>query len=293
MALWTRRGGRARRLRSPRAGVRDVRRCRLKGVRIPLWTRGSGPGFVVGGLWLSGVMEARSSGRDRGRGPRRLRACSKPPPRPSAGTGWCSGEAPDRLRVVHAAPRHPESGTATWGDAGLPGLGDCDASLGGDGTPGVAPFVAEELGAAMGISTQSAMSLMADALDLRHRLPRLWEKVEALEVAPYKTRRVADDTRSLPLGAPAGWTSSSPPASTGSGCPTIERLVALAAARYAPEEQAEKEQESERAAPRHAGPPAPGRVRRHLLPGGRRRHPGPGRVLRPGLRGGQAPRPAR
>ena len=80
--------------------------------------------------------------------------------------------------------RHPatdESGTATWGDAGLPGLGDCDASLGGDGTPGVAPFVAEELGAAMGISTQSAMSLMADALDLRHRLPQLWEKVEALD----------------------------------------------------------------------------------------------------------------
>ena len=57
----------------------------------------------------------------------------------------------------------------------------------------------------MGISTQSAMSLMADALDLRHRLPQLWEKVEALEVAPYKTRRVADDTRSLPLrGRPLG-----------------------------------------------------------------------------------------
>ena len=72
--------------------------------------------------------------------------------------------------------QHPatnESGTATWGDAGLPGLGDCDASLAGEGTPGVAPFVAEELGAAMGVSTQSAMSLMADALDLRHRFPLL------------------------------------------------------------------------------------------------------------------------
>ena len=144
--------------------------------------------------------------------------------------------------------RHPatdESGTATWGDAGLPGLGDCDASLGGAGTPGVAPFVAEELGAAMGISTQSAMSLMADALDLRHRLPQLWEKVEALDVAPYKTRRVADDTRSLPLEA-ARWMDGAArrTASTGSGWPTIERLVALAAARYAPEELAEKEQES-------------------------------------------------
>ena len=84
----------------------------------------------------------------------------------------------DKLRIAHEwclrHPATPESGTATWGDAGLPGLADCDASLGGDGTPGVAPFVAEELGAAMGVSTQSAMSLMADALDLRHRFPQLW-----------------------------------------------------------------------------------------------------------------------
>ena len=140
--------------------------------------------------------------------------------------------------------RHPatsESGTATWGDAGLPGLGDCDASLGGDGSPGVAPFVAEELGAAMGVSTQSAMSLMADALDLRHRLPRLWAKVEDLAVAPWKTRRVAADTRSLPLEG-ARWVDEQLAARVdGFGLPTIERLVALAAARFAPEEQAEKE----------------------------------------------------
>ena len=59
--------------------------------------------------------------------------------------------------------------------------------------------MAEELGAAMGVSTQAAMSLMADALDLRHRLPRLWAQVEAGDVAPWKTRRVAADTRSLPF----------------------------------------------------------------------------------------------
>ena len=63
----------------------------------------------------------------------------------------------------------------------------------------MAAFAAEELGAAMGVSTQSAMSLMADALDLRHRLPRLWAEVEDLAVAPWKARRVATDTRSLPL----------------------------------------------------------------------------------------------
>ena len=107
--------------------------------------------------------------------------------------------------------------------------------------------MAEELGAAMGVSTQSAMSLMADALDLRHRLPRLWALVEDLAVAPWKTRRVATDTRSLPFEG-ARWVDEQLAARVdGFGLPTIERLVALAAARFAPEEQAEKE----------AGPPRP------------------------------------
>ncbi len=50
--------------------------------------------------------------------------------------------------VLH--PATAETGAATWGDAGLPGLIDCDASLGGDGTPAVAAFAAEELGCRAG-----------------------------------------------------------------------------------------------------------------------------------------------
>ena len=154
-----------------------------------------------------------------------------------------------KLAIAYAwCVRHPatsESGTASWGDAGLPGLSDCDASLGGDGSPAVAGFVAEELGAAMGVSTQSAMSLMADALDLRHRFPLLCAKVETLEVAPYKTRRVATDTRSLPFEA-ARWIDEQLAVRVdGFGIPTIRRLVALAAARFAPEEQDEREQAAE------------------------------------------------
>ena len=152
----------------------------------------------------------------------------------------------EKLRLAYQwCLQHPataSTGTATWGDAGLPGLGDCDASLGGDGSPGVAPFVAEELGAAMGVSTQAAMSLMADALDLRHRLPRLWALVADLAVAPWKTRRVAADTRSLPFEG-ARWVDEQLAARVdGFGLPTIERLVALAAARFAPEEQADTEE---------------------------------------------------
>ena len=106
----------------------------------------------------------------------------------------------------------------------------------------MAPFTAEPLGAALGVSTQSAMSLMADALDLRHRLPRLWTLVESLAVAPWKTRRVAADTRSLPLEG-ARWVDEQLAARLdGFGIPTIDRIVALATARHAPDELAEKEQ---------------------------------------------------
>ena len=151
-----------------------------------------------------------------------------------------------KLRVAYEwcvrHPATPETGTATWGDAGLPGLTDCDASLGGDGSPAVAAFAAEELGAAMGVSTQSAMSLMADALDMRHRIPQLWANVESGVVAPWKSRRVAADTRSLPFEG-ARWVDEQLAARVdGFGLPTIERLVALATARFAPEEQAAKEQ---------------------------------------------------
>ena len=50
-------------------------------------------------------------------------ACSLPPPRPSGATGRSSWR---KLRIAYEwCVRHPattESGTATWGDAGLPGL---------------------------------------------------------------------------------------------------------------------------------------------------------------------------
>ena len=144
---------------------------------------------------------------------------------------WC---------VLH--PATDETGAATWGHAGLPGLTDCEESLGGDGTPGVAVFAAEPFGAALGVSTHSAMALLADALDLRHRFPLLWRRVEALAAAPWKARRVAAETRSLPLEA-ARWVDAElADRADGFGLPTIERLVAYAAARYQPEEQAAKEQ---------------------------------------------------
>lgn len=69
--------------------------------------------------------------------------------------------------------------------------------LGGAGTPIVAEFAPAELAAAIGTTTGAARYLMADALDLRHRLPRLWRRVVEAEVEAWQARRVAQATRPL------------------------------------------------------------------------------------------------
>jgi hypothetical protein len=69
---------------------------------------------------------------------------------------------------------------------------------GGDGTPEVTEFAAAALGARMGITTFAAAQLMADALDLHHRAPQLWARVQAREVRASYARYVVKQTRSLP-----------------------------------------------------------------------------------------------
>jgi hypothetical protein len=68
---------------------------------------------------------------------------------------------------------------------------------GGVGTPTVLEFAAAELGPRIGRSPYAARMLMADALDVRHRLPRLWARVCAGEVPVRFARHVAQQTREL------------------------------------------------------------------------------------------------
>jgi hypothetical protein len=69
--------------------------------------------------------------------------------------------------------------------------------LGGEGTPDVLEFAAAELGAQMETTVGSARALMADALDLRHRLPELWQLICVGRVATWQARKVAQATRHL------------------------------------------------------------------------------------------------
>jgi hypothetical protein len=67
----------------------------------------------------------------------------------------------------------------------------------GEGTPEVSEYCAAELGALHGTGIMAARSLIADALDLRYRLPRLWNRVLTGGVRAWQARKIAEQTRPL------------------------------------------------------------------------------------------------
>jgi hypothetical protein len=66
--------------------------------------------------------------------------------------------------------------------------------IAGEGAPLVAEFCVAELGTTLGITTTAAKRLIGHALELRHRLPRLWAQVHAGQVPAWRARAVADTT---------------------------------------------------------------------------------------------------
>lgn len=91
-------------------------------------------------------------------------------------------------------------------------------SPGGDGTPAVREFCVPELAMARDTHALTARSLMADALDLQHRLPRTWRKVVDLACEPWVARKVATLSRSVPAATVS----------------IVDRAVAAAIAGHAP-----------------------------------------------------------
>ena len=71
--------------------------------------------------------------------------------------------------------------------------------FGGEGTPLVGEFAAASFAARLGISPSAGRALIADALDLVHRCPQLWARVEALEVKASYARHVVKVCRDLTL----------------------------------------------------------------------------------------------
>ena len=69
-----------------------------------------------------------------------------------------------------------------------------------EGAPEVSEYCAAELGALQGTGMAAARMLIADALDLRYRLPRLWGRVLTGGVRAWQARKIAEQTRAFVVG---------------------------------------------------------------------------------------------
>jgi HNH endonuclease len=118
--------------------------------------------------------------------------------------------------------------------------------VGGDGTPDVEELTTESLGAAFGITTYAALQLVADALDLAYRLPRVWARVQALEVPAWRARRIAQKTAALTAEQAALVDAEVAPRAHKIGPVVLERVVAEVAALDDPAQQEADEVVDER-----------------------------------------------
>ena len=106
------------------------------------------------------------------------------------------------MEWAEANPAGPGVEPSGWGDADL--FGEGFLPLAGEGAPSVAEFAPLELGAVLGWTATAAQTLMGDAVEINHRLPRLWSLVLAGRVPVHLAREVAQHTRPLAYDA-ARW----------------------------------------------------------------------------------------
>lgn len=120
--------------------------------------------------------------------------------------------------------------------------------LGGPGTPGVTEFAAAQLGARIGRSPYAAARLIGDALDLVHRHPQLWARVQAGEVRASYARHVVARTRDLePVEAAYVDAAVAESADGRIAWSRFEALVEAKVAQAAPEAAREREERAARA----------------------------------------------
>jgi hypothetical protein len=145
-------------------------------------------------------------------------------------------EAARQLLLAAAwADLHPPESIHDAASFTVPGC-EQEEPIAGEGAPLVAEFCVAELGGVLGISTTAAKKLIGHALELRHRLPRLWDQVHAGQVPAWRARAVADTTiHSSPAltREAAGFVDSQVAAVAGRiGTAQLDRLVAETIKRY-------------------------------------------------------------
>ncbi len=129
---------------------------------------------------------------------------------------------------------HTEAENAWVTRFGMPGA-DTMLELAGPGAPEISEFAVIELAAALGRSTDSGRMLLSDAVEAKHRLPKIWQRLLDGQVQVWRIRRVTDLTRSLTQQAAAFVDAHLAHVVHTASFTTAKRLVAEAAARFDPE----------------------------------------------------------
>jgi hypothetical protein len=123
----------------------------------------------------------------------------------------------------------------------LVGYGEQALPLAGDGAPLVAEFCVAELAAALGLSTDAGRRYLGHALELRYRLPGVWERVVTGDLPVWKARRIAEATLSLAWEGARFVDRHVASTAHRIGPAALERLVGEALIRFDPKGAAERD----------------------------------------------------
>ena len=111
--------------------------------------------------------------------------------------------------------------------------------IAGDGAPVLPEYAIAEVSAALGTTDFQARILIGNAIEMKHRLPKLWDLVQGLEVPATKVRKICELTRELLIEAVLWVDARLAKYPARIGVARIEQLVETAVARFDPETHAE------------------------------------------------------
>ncbi|MBA3783859.1 MAG: HNH endonuclease, partial [Nocardioides sp.] len=134
------------------------------------------------------------------------------------------------------ADLHPAESVSDAAAFLIPGGSEHEEPVAGPGAPLVAEFCIAEFGAVLGISTVAAKQLIGQAIELRHRLPRLWRRVQSGELPAWRARRIAETTIHAALSREAASyvDAQLAPFAHRTSTSAVDRLVDAAIARFDP-----------------------------------------------------------
>ena len=145
-----------------------------------------------------------------------------------------SAEVEEIVTVVTWLEQHVVD-PRTSADVATAGFGDGELLLAGDGAPAVSEAAVVELVTTLGRSDSAGRVFVGKCLELKYRLPQLWQRVLDLEVEPWRAFKVAESSMVLPLEGAAHVDAALAPFAHSLSWAQLERTVTAALVEFDPE----------------------------------------------------------